>query len=293
VRVAYIILAHTAADQLCRLITRLDGDHARFLIHIDKRSSREFFGQARHALAGNPRITFLRRIATRRTTFGLVAAPMNALSLLASEGQAFDFAILLTGQDYPLKRNDAIVAQLANDPQACFLYTFPIDDPQRSDWPPTEVSRYRDWHFWIGQRHGRIPRGRRIPGGMKPFGGSMYWALPREAVLYLTDIAKREPQFLRFFRHTFAPDEMFVQTMLMNSPLRSRVKTLAAPCCYGLHYIKWSPGHARPETLGSADLPSLRSTPALFARKFDVHTDKNILDAIDSELLGWHPSALL
>jgi hypothetical protein len=290
IRVTYIVLAHTGASQLCRLIERLDGDHARFLIHIDKRSPRSVYDATRRALGTNPHVTFLQRQSSRRTTFGLVGVPMNALSVLVREGSHFDYAILLTGQDYPVKSTEAILAHLEENRGACFLHSFPMGDPGLSDWPPTEVSRYRDWHFWIDGHHARIRLNRSIPGGLEPFGGSMYWGLPREAVLYITDFIERERQFVRFFRHTSTPDEMFFQTILMNSPLRDRVTTMSAPCCYGLHYIDWLPGQAHPETLGLSDLPRLRSTPALFARKFDSETDRKILDAIDDQLLEWRSS---
>jgi hypothetical protein len=72
----------------------------------------------------------------------------------------------------------------------------------------------------------------------------------------------------------------------MNSPLRGRVESLPAPHCHALHYIDWSAHGERPKTLGLADLSHLRSTPALFARKFDARMDDGILDALDADLLG-------
>jgi hypothetical protein len=162
-----------------------------------------------------------------------------------------------------------------------------MGDPESSDWPSTEESRYRYWHYWIGRHHRVLRLNRNIPDGLKPFGGSAYWALPREAVVYVTDFVETERSFVRFFRHTLSPDEMFFHTILMNSPLRDRVTSLSAPCCYGLHYIDWSPGRAHPETLVLSDLPRLRETPALFGRKFDAGVDRDVLDAIDTQLLGW------
>jgi hypothetical protein len=79
---------------------------------------------------------------------------------------------------------------------------------------------------------------------------------------------------------------MFFQTILLNSSLRERVTTLAAPDCYGLHFIDWRPNSDRPETLDSSTLPRLQATPAFFARKFDATVDEAVLDAIDAKLLG-------
>ncbi len=285
-RVVYIVLAHTAPRQLGRLVERLDGDHARFLIHIDKGTPQEKYELSRRLVSSNSRVTFLDRRSTQRTTFGLVAVPLNALALLIRERESFDYVILLSGQDYPIKSSDYIVSFLKQHSGTSFLHAFPIEDLARSDWSARELFRYRNWHFWINGRHGSVRLNRSIPGGLEPFGGSMQWGLSRDAVLHITDFVEREPRFVKFFRHTFVPDEMFFHTILMNSGLRDRIATLSAPCCYGLHYIDWLPNQDHPETLRLSDVPKLRSTPALFARKFDCEVDPNVLDAIDRELLA-------
>jgi hypothetical protein len=285
-RIAYIVLAHTAPHQLCRLVERLDGDHARFLIHIDRRAPRDVYEHARRRLATNHRAQFLRRRASRRCTFGQVAAPLDAMRVLVGQAQPFDYAILLTGQDYPLKSNGAIVDLLECSRGACFLHAFPMLDPQLSDWGPTEVLRYRNWHMWLNGLHVRIRLNRRIPGGLEPYGGSAYWGLSSDAVRYVSQFVERRPRVVRFFRHVYDPDEILFQTVLMNSPLRDRVTSLPGRHCYGLHYIDWSGRDEHPKTLDISDLPELRSTPALFARKFDRGTDGRILDVVDDALLA-------
>ena len=283
--VAYILLAHAAPRQLCRLVSTLDGSHASFLIHVDKRAPDAVYREARRELAGNPRVSFLRRRPSRRATFALVDVPLDALETLRARDDAFDYAVLLSGQDYPIKPQSALLARLAENPDECFLHAFPIEDPERSEWPPAAAFRYRSWHPGFGNPRWRVPLGRRIPGGREPFGGSMYWALPRIAVDYIAYVIEREPRLVKFFKHTFAPDEMFFQTILMNSPLRERVTTLSDPDCYGLHYIDWHRGLERPETLRRDDVPKLASTAAFFARKFDMEVDAAILDVIDADLL--------
>jgi hypothetical protein len=197
--IAYIVMAHTAPRQLCRLVERLDDAHARFLIHVDKRSPRTVDEHARRCLAGNPHVTFIRRRPCRRCTFDQVAVPLSALELLVHDARPFDYAILLTGQDYPLKPNDAIRNHLGRSDRACFLHAFPMDDPARSNWPSSEVMRYRDWHLWVKGAHVRVPLNRRIPGRPNPFGGSAYWALPFDAVLYVCDFVRRATRFVKFF----------------------------------------------------------------------------------------------
>jgi hypothetical protein len=283
-RVAYIVLAHTAPGQLSRLVDRLDGTHASFLIHVDKRAA--IYERVHGALARNERVTFLPRVTSRLATFGLVAPPLDALSTLFRRQDPFDYAILLSGQDYPIKPQHALLGRLVEEASACFLHAFPIDDLDLSEWPPQATFRYEHWHTHVGDRGWSIPMRRRVPGGRRPFGGSMFWAIPRDAAAYVLDTLEREPNLLRFFKHTHVPEEMFFQTILMNSPFRERVATLAAPQCYGLHFIDWRARDDHPHTLRLRHLSELRSTPAFFARKFDEGVDGLVLDRIDAELLG-------
>jgi hypothetical protein len=283
---AYILLAHTAPRQLCRLVDRLDGDHALFLIHIDRRAPEGIFAGVERGLGSNPRVTFIPRRPSRRTTFGLVEAPLDALKTLIRRHDSFDYVILLTGQDYPIKPQGALLRHLDDNPDLCFLHSFPIEDPILSEWPAEATFRYKNWHLGFGNPRWSIPLNRRLPGDRVPFGGSMYWALSRSAVTYVIDVIEREPQLVKFFKHTFVPDEMFFQTILMNSPLRDRVTSLKAPDCYGLHYIDWHLNQEHPRTLGITDLPKLHATPAFFARKFDSSADELVLERIDLDLLG-------
>ena len=68
-------------------------------------------------------------------------------------------------------------------------------------------------------------------------------------------------------------------TALLNSPLRDQVANET------LHYIEW-PGGSHPRTFTTADFDRIAASGKLFARKFDVARDAEILDRIDRELLG-------
>jgi len=63
----------------------------------------------------------------------------------------------------------------------------------------------------------------------------------------------------------------------MSSPLAETVDNEE------LHYLDWSARNAHPATLTAADLPKLRASERLFARKFDAAVDSEILDLLDRE----------
>src|SRR5207237_4189523 len=119
---------------------------------------------------------------------------------------------------------------------------------------------------------------RSFPHGLAPYGGSTWGALSEEAVRTLLDFPTRRPDAFRFFRHVKMPDEIFMQTVLLNSHGAERVADEST------HYVEW-PGGSHPATFGREDFPRLAASEKLFARKFDLDADAEILDRIDRELL--------
>ncbi len=77
-------------------------------------------------------------------------------------------------------------------------------------------------------------------------------------------------------RHTFIPDESFIQSIVSNSHLADRVVS------DDLRLIIWDrPTPPYPATLTIQDLDLLLASEKLFARKFHPGTDEAILDALD------------
>ena len=77
------------------------------------------------------------------------------------------------------------------------------------------------------------------------------------------------------------PDEIFFQTILLNSPFQRMAVN------DNLRYIEWpNPDSGSPVILCKGDFGKLISSPKLFARKFDVTVDADVLDLIDQEILA-------
>jgi hypothetical protein len=82
-------------------------------------------------------------------------------------------------------------------------------------------------------------------------------------------------EIYKFFKYTWAPDELFFQTVLYNSPLLKDIENRS------LWYIDWRT-NGPPKTLSLEDISPLRQTDALFARKFDCKIN-NIINEIGIE----------
>ena len=298
-RIAYIISAYKLPQQLVRLVERLDAEGASFFIHVDQKTSRAAFVGMSEPLARRANVVFLERHRCSWGGFGHVEASLKGLRALQDEAVQFDYAVLLTGQDYPIKSNAQIHGFFAESGGRSFLEYFPLPHPA---WPGHGgLDRFLQWHFFPFGRHVALPaiRPRRfgraqgrgtgpvaplavehaLPKNWIPHGGSSYWCLSRECVEYVQRFLNDNPWVERYFRHTWVPDELFFQTILLNSPLKNRLVN------DNLRYIQWTRGAPSPDVLSVADYRSLARSTQLFARKIDESVEPGILDLIDRNLL--------
>ncbi len=295
---AYIISGYKNFDQIRRLIARLDDTRSRFVILIDGHSPTDAYESFKEALSWNPRVECLPRRKMRWGDFSLTANCQAALGHLLKSDFKLDYVFCMTGQDYPLKTPDELRTTLAASNGCSFVLheAFPV-----ARWEPGGMGRLfsynfifnhkayqfpkwnvpdRIWVRWAYKLINRVvPRRGAFPLNMHPFGGSLHWTLSREAAEYLVNFVEANPAYDRRFRLTFASDEVYVQTVLANSPLKDRLVD------NDLRFLKWPTiGAASPSVLTQADLPRILASDAAFARKFDVTIDEHVLDLIDGHV---------
>jgi hypothetical protein len=296
VRIAYIISAYKLPDLLVRLVRRLDAPGTATYIHVDARTREATYRAMTEPLRGRPSVHFLPRHACRWGDFGHVAATLKGLRALVGSGQPFDYVVLLTGQDYPLRPNPEIAATLRRAGGQVFMDWMPIPNGK---WTGGGTDRIEHWHFRVAGRLLPFPGApfrhrwlntawslparlfrpqRRFPAGLRPFGGSSYWMMPADCARYVDAFVCSNPGYVRFFRRVLVPDEIFFQTIVLNSPFRHRI----APD--DLRYVAWEGDGDHPKTLTMEDFDALMGSPKLFARKFDPQVDQAVLDRIDGVL---------
>ncbi len=108
-------------------------------------------------------------------------------------------------------------------------------------------------------------------------------------------------EIFHFFKLTTMPDEKFWGSVIVNSPFRekwlnintkyphyaSHVVTLAQFTVVTdntIIYTHWSPNAWHPSVLTKRFLPTLLSTPHLFARKFDSASNAEVVPNLKAEL---------
>lgn len=219
--------------------------------------------------------------------------------------------MLLSGQDYPIKSVDYIVNFLEKHYPKPFI---DVDPYKEGNWVSTKFMLVR-WSHRVEELHKKYKPGflRKIrvapiviaelfekifygtpyervkKYGFDLYGGSQWWILPYEVIAYINEVRKDKPQFIREYMRTWTPDETFFQTMAMNSPLADQIMTKDElfeagdqRCMTFANFIApGKPFRGHPHIITESDFERIISKKQLFARKFDIEIDSDILDLID------------
>jgi hypothetical protein len=301
---AYIILAHKNPQQLRRLMTRLGDADCTFYVHIDKRSKIEPFRSELTTLPNHQkRIVWVKREECRWGDVGMVKGTLHALSCALRDNRDVDYLVLLSGQDYPIKPVRSIIEFFEEHRRLNFVAYSPMPINR---WRSGGMDRIQRYHFFFKGKRRVYPPGyrartwrgkllrallrlvfplpRKFPTGLQPYGGSSWWCITAETARYVLDFVRKRPDYLRFHAYSMAPDEIFFQTILLNSS--SMAETIVND---NLRYIDWTRGGGQPAILTADCFDRLAESPKLFARKFDMSVDQVVLDMIDERIL--HPNS--
>jgi hypothetical protein len=295
--IAYLITAYHRPKQLVRLVRRLDGPDTWFFVHFDARASREMCQEAATGLAGMANVTF---VARERIVWSSPALAERVIAMVREALLArpeVSHVMWLSGQDYPLRHPAAVARFLAGQPGRSFAEFAPLDSENAGG---RGVHRVRYWWFWIlgkplpfplrwSFRYGWItplwnafvqlfPARRRYTPELSPHGGSSWWILSRTHAEEMLSYIDEHPRFLQFFRRSFISDEIVFSTLIAGSRMPELVTN------DNLRFILWQRGSPHPNTLTMADLPAMRASGKLFARKFDEDIDPTVLDELDASL---------
>lgn len=271
----FLIQAHKDIEQLNALVETLRDDDFLVYVNLDRKCALD-------PATVHPFARLVReRVDVHWGTFSQVQAVLNSLRQIVAEVPAFDKLLFLSAQDFPLLSNDALKRALAALSGRELLDTVAIGaapgqwaaDYRYQYFYPEQATRGRRIACAIANRLMRAGGlKRRLPEGLQPWGGSSWWALSRACVSMLLERVEREPGLARFFRKVACPDEMFFQTLVMNSPFRERVLGK------NFRYVQWPENGARnPKVLEEGDFDRIAASGAHFCRKLDSRTSAALL----------------
>jgi hypothetical protein len=268
-----LIHAHKDLDQLNGLIEQLLDDEFCIVVNVDLKSALDV-GRV------HPGARLVqRRIAIHWGDFSQVQATLNSLGEIVAAVPAFDKVLFVSAQDFPLLANAELKRELARLAHHELLDSVAVGP---HDWSCAHRYEYfyrpnggtlADLACRLGNRAMRMAGlRRRMVNGLQPWGGSSWWALSRPCIEFILASVAADPGLIRFFRSVSCPDELFFQTLVMNSPFRERVLS------NNFRYIQWPLTGARnPKVLERADYELIRQSGAHFCRKIEPVASAELL----------------
>ena len=284
-KVATIITAFKLPVQLERMLKAMEHPDFYFFIHVDKKMDIKEF----EYLASLPRVTFIKeRVWCNWGGFSFVKAYLTSLEEVLSQKQQFDFYSLMSGQDYPVKPMQQI-SDFFNANRGKNFISY--DEDHKKDWWEHAVSRFELYHFTDLRFRGKyflqkiinqLSPKRKFPLPVKLYGSSdsSWWTITAASAKYLIKFWHKETELFKFMKYTWAPDEFLIATIIMNSPYKNSVVN------DNLRLITWETGGSNPLIYTEDSFEMLRNSNKLFARKFDITVDKEIMMKLDAYLEG-------
>ena len=279
-RHAYLILAHKNFGQLRKLLALLDDPRNDIFVHVDRKAA---FDQS--AWDDACRYSGLVFIEPRiRVSWGGVSIMRCELALLkeAVSHGTYSYFHLLSGMDLPIKSQDTIHAFFEKHDGCEFIDFWEMKDEtyDRLHYFTLFPEGARNFltHF-LNNSFKSIQKaiGHRINREVDFHSASQWFSITDSLARY---VLSKEDWLEKVFRHTCLCDEIFIATLVWNSPFREKAVKGS------LRLIDWDRGGSvrHPWTFRSEDLEMLMNAPHLWARKFDETVDSKIIDMIYDRL---------
>ncbi len=289
---AYMIIAHNQFDLLELLIKKLDDERNDIYIHIDAKV-KDFDFDYFSSLTTFSRVIFCDRVKVTWGDYSQIKCELLLLECAVKNenpDNPYSYYHLISGVDIPIKTNNEIHSFFEQHNGREFVHITSSEVSQSS------IVRIKYYHFFRKTRNTFnkiisqiILRAEKLVGinrlkntGIKVQKGCNWFSITGEFAKY---IVENKEFCKKTFRYSYCADEIFVQTMLVNSEFKNN---LFMPDCNNDHFaclrlIDWTRGN--PYVFRKEDYDLIKSSPCIFARKFDINTDKEIIDMLYKDIV--------
>lgn len=289
--VGFILLTHTRANQILRLVNRLNRsfDYPPIVCHHDfSKAVLDLRLFSRNVLFVQP------HLVTRWADFSVVDATVRAFQMMYERPDAPRWSVVLSGSDYPIKPAERVISDLNTGEHDAHIFSILIAQQTRheSPWSNQCFKRYCTTPLVLPSIDRRLRRrqrvlrlripwysARRLPynDALRCYAGRQWFTVNPKAAEVIIRFHRERPDVAAHYRRVMFSEESYFQTILSNAP-GVRINR------NDWRYVDFPPRAAHPRTLTVADLSKLLTSPAHFARKFDERVDAQVLDELDRAL---------
>lgn len=297
-RHAYLIIAHADWEQLKILIRKLDSDNSDIYIHIDKKAKNVPKEEIK-ATAVKSKVFIYQEYKVYWGSFELVQTEL--LLFENAHANKYDYYHLISGADLPIKSKQYIDSFFEKNNGYEFVH-FDMEERLKKDH---EIGRRtRLYHFLQNYRRRykigalnsfftfvervllvvqivlKVDRMKKYPDFRVKY-GSQWVSITDSLVNYILS----QKDFIgSVFRYTNCADELFIQSLVYNSHFKERLydKNYDDDVRGNMRLIDMKQrGHnGNPYTWTINDWEEIKESPCLFARKFNLNKDRQIIDLI-------------
>ena len=276
-RHAYLIMAHNNFESLKYLLWALDDKRNDIYLHIDKKTTYVDFDEIRTWVKSSG-LYFVPRTDIHWGHVSMIKCELTLLSE-ATATEHYHYYHLLSGVDFPLKSQDEIHSFFEDKNLEYIAYH---DNAEFQDEFLYKVKYYHPYMKWVergnitggGKKNGLkrkldyrqklfiekqqkkgVDRTKKYPG-MHFVKGENWFSITDDFARY---VVSQHTKILKMYSMTNTADEIFLATLAINSEFKDRLEGKS------LREIDWERG--RPYQFTCADLPQLKNSDKIFARK--------------------------
>lgn len=279
-KVAILIHVHRDPQQLIRLVDRLLHPNVDIYVNVDAKANRADF-----RCVVNEKVFFIENsIEVTWGRFSQVQQILNSFQEIQDSKNNYSHIIFISGQDYPIKLIDRIVQFLKENEGKSFIDYHLVSKDKKDEWRNVIHRRFEYWYFlpandirskeFVRKIYRLLGYKRKYPTD-EIYYGACWFTLTSDAVSYILNYVQSNPSIIKFFQHTGCADELFFQSILLNSPLSEKMIN------NHYRYIDWEKGGNRPKDLTIADYDKIKESEAWFVRKINPQIDKSLVDLLD------------
>ncbi len=281
---AYLLIAHTNQSQVENLLRLLDHPENDIYIHCDSKWSAVDCEKMRGCVS-RAGVFFTERTDVRWGDVSLTECELLLLGTAAAKH--YDYYHLLSGQDLPLKTQDELHAFFAKNRTDKNYIGFSQD----RSFAAAQLAYRLDTYHLFPRTNQAFTFADKVSGKLQQavglhrmrqdteYGYGSNWFSINDALAQY--VIGRRAEIRRDYRRTFCSDEIFLQTIVLNSPFRDSLYTDASGAASNLRFIRWTEENRNnPYVFREKDYPEIMASGCLFARKFDDRIDAEIIRKI-------------
>lgn len=285
---AFLIMAHKDDATFRTLLRLLDDARNDIFVHMDAKNA-SWDESLLGSLVKKAGCFAIPRISVTWGGYSLVDCELRLLEAATARGH-YSFYHLLSGQDLPLKGQNGVhdffdahkgveFVGFEGHPTACEERAYGHRLWARFGHDRSQKALLRLDGLWSKAEHALARR----KFDFEFQKGDQWFSIGDECARY---VLSRKDWIEETFRYTFAADEIFLQTVLWNSPFRSSFYRPKGEDRWAAiqRYIDWNRGN--PHCFTYDDVELLRDSPLMFARKFDCEKDARVIEAVASMAKG-------